>query len=114
MNLFQGLSLSFLALVMLWEIRSYRRSTLPRGFILARWLVWLLAALAISDPNLLQYVANFIGIGRGADVVLYCFALLFLVVSFYFYARYVRLQRQVTRIIRHLAIEEAQRGECAP
>src|SRR5205085_5917589 len=106
-NLFQGLALTFLAAVMIWEIRSYRRSTLPRAFVLARWLVWLLAALAIGNPNLLQYVANFIGIGRGADVVLYGFALLFLMVSFYFYSRYVRLQRQVTQIVRHLAMEQA-------
>jgi len=39
--------------------------------------VWLTALIAISDPELVTRFANALGIGRGADVVLYLFALAF-------------------------------------
>jgi hypothetical protein len=42
-------------------------------------------------------------------LVLYLFALAFVVVSFYFYSRYVRLQRQITDLIRYTAIQNARR-----
>jgi hypothetical protein len=43
-------------------------------------------------------------------VVLYTFALGSLVTSFYFYGRFVRLQRQITELARHLAQQQARRG----
>jgi hypothetical protein len=57
-----------------------------------------------------QQLATAIGIGRGADVVLYLFVLAFLATAFYFYSRTVQLQRQVTQLVRHIAIQEARRG----
>jgi hypothetical protein len=55
-------------------------------------------------------MATAVGIGRGADAVLYLFVFAFLVTAFYFYARQVKLQRQVTELVRHIAIHEARRG----
>lgn len=110
MTLFQTLALLFLTTTVLMEIRAVLRGQLGTAAFLARALVWVVAALAISRPDLVQSLANLLGIGRGADVILYAFALLFLLVSFYFYSRYIQLQRQVTALVRHLAIAEAQRG----
>ena len=88
--------------------------------MLRRTLIWTTAALcsaaaaiAIARPDLPQLAASTLGINRGADLVMYLLCLSFLVLSFYFYARYVRLQRQVTEVIRHLAIQEARRGRGA-
>jgi hypothetical protein len=110
MNLFQWLTLSVLAALLLVELQGLLRKTGGLKLRLFRCAAWTAAVLAIVDPGLLQTIANGIGIGRGADLVLYLGVLAFLGASFYFYSRYVRLQRQVTDIMRHLAIQNAQRG----
>jgi hypothetical protein len=107
---FQWLTLSVLAVVLLGELFVRRRKALSLGFWLVRCLVWVAAAVAIAKPEWVQGTASFIGIGRGADVVLYLFVLAFLAASFYFYFRTVLLQRQVTQLTRHLALSEARRG----
>lgn len=80
----------------------------PKGL---RAGVWLSAALAIARPDAVQRLAELAGIDRGADFVFYLFVLAFLGVTFYFYARFVRMQRQMTQLIRHVAIQEAEQGK---
>jgi hypothetical protein len=53
-------------------------------------------------------IAKAIGIERGTDLVFYMFALAFLGTSFYFYSRLIKMQRQITELIRHIAIKEAE------
>jgi hypothetical protein len=111
MSVFQYLAITLLTLLLVWELWSLWRRTTRRSVGILRVLVWLLAALAIAFPGAVQQVATAIGIGRGADAVLYLFVLVFLGSSFYFYSQQVRQQRQITELVRHIAIQEAQRGE---
>jgi hypothetical protein len=114
MNPFQWLSILVLSGLLVWELLVRRRTVASRGFWLLRCLAWITAAVAIALPDLVQAVAQLIGIGRGADVVLYLVALTFLGTSFYFYSRYVQLQRQITQLVRHLALQDARRGGNGP
>lgn len=111
LTLFQWLSLSALLAVILAELWRLRRSAGNWGLPLLRLAVWLAAAAAIAYPRLTEIVASAAGIHRGADLVLYVFVLAFLACVFYYYSRYVRLQRQITEIVRHLALQEAARND---
>lgn len=110
MNAFQILGLTFLAIVGLQSLIAMAQVAGSRRAALLRLSVVIVAAIAIAEPNSVQRVATAIGIGRGADVVLYSFSLAFLATTFYFYSRYIRLQQQVTELVRHAAISEARRG----
>jgi hypothetical protein len=110
MNTFQWLALLALGLLTAGELSRLRAGAVSRASRLFRVLVWATAAAAIAFPGLVQDVASAIGIGRGADVVLYVFVLTFLATAFYFYSRQVQLQRQVTQLVRHVALSEARRG----
>lgn len=107
---FQWIAVPALLLVLLWELAGWLRRPSWRSQRVLRMLIWLAAALAIADPDLTQRLATAVGITRGADLVFYLFVLLFIVVSFYFYARHMRTQRVLTELVRHLAIQEARRG----
>ena len=79
------------------------------------WLsIWTLGALAIIWPRSTMLVARWLGIGRGADLLLYSSVLLMLVGFFYVYARFRRLDRQITLLVRRLAIENAEREAQPP
>jgi hypothetical protein len=109
-TLFQWLTLPVVLGLLIRELIDRRRRTASPGFWIIRCLVWIAAGTAIARPQLVQEVATAIGIHRGTDLVLYLFVLLFLVTSFYFYWQKVTLQRQITVLVRHLAIQEARRG----
>ncbi len=110
MNLFQLLALSVLAAVLAAESLGLCRRSPGRKLRLLRIAVWSAAAAAIVDPGIPQSIAIRIGIGRGADLVLYLVVLAFLRMSFYFYSCNTQLQRQLTIVVRHLAIQSAHRG----
>lgn len=88
---------------------TMRRVIAPRvGF--AWGLLWIAAAVAIAKPELTATIARALGIGRGTDLVLY-FAILFMI--FGFFAVYVRLRRiesEMTKVVRELAIRSADAG----
>ncbi len=111
MNLFQWLTLSVVAAVLAAEFLGLCRRSAGQKSRLLRIAVWSAAAAAIVNPGIPQAVAKRIGIGRGADLVLYLVVLAFLRVSFYFYFCYMQLQRQLTEVVRHLAIQSAQHGQ---
>lgn len=89
---------------------TVRRTITPKvGF--AWGLLWVAAAVAIARPEITADVARLLGIGRGTDLVLY-FAILGMV--FGFFAMYVRMRRiesDLTKIVRELAIRGASEGD---
>lgn len=70
-------------------------------------LVWIAAGVAIIWPQVTQVVAGTLGIGRGTDLLLYCAVVVMMVGFFMVYARIRRLRREVTLLVRHLAIRDA-------
>ncbi len=110
MTLFQWIAIPALSLALLFELIQSLRGRAGGPAWLLRCATWACAALAITFPQQVTQLAAVFGVRRGADLLTYLLALAFLITSFYFYSRYVRLQRQVTALVRHLAILEATRG----
>jgi hypothetical protein len=72
-------------------------------------LVLLVAAIGIAlvvRPEEANRVAAWLGIGRGADLVLYCWLVCSLFVILYMYLRILDLEHMVTRVARELALRQ--------
>lgn len=109
MNTFQGAALMVFSLLTAMTLSAGVRG-LVRKRIVAVWLaIWTLGAVAIVWPRSTFLVARWLGIGRGADLLLYLSVLFMLVGFFYVYGRFRRLDRQITVLVRRLAIEDAER-----
>lgn len=106
MNLFQILAVSLLGLIIVGEWLRVARHRLGLGGPLFRTLIWLTAIGFILFPDTLTYLARWMGIGQGANLLLYLLALAFIAVSFMLYARTVQLRRQMTLLVRHLALSQ--------
>jgi small membrane protein len=111
MNVFQAVSLGVCALLVALTAASVLRRRLARGAGAAWILIWLLAGLAIARPQLTVLAARAVGIHRGADLVVYLAILAALIGFFAVFARLRRLDDAITRIVRHLAIEESADDE---
>ena len=104
MNPFQIIAISGLLIIVVIEwVRLYRRKTNLMGPFI-RSLIWLSAIGFILYPDSLTYIARWLGIGVGANLLLYTLTLAFIAVSFMLYARIVQLRRQMTLLVRHLAL----------
>lgn len=111
MTLFQiAAIIAFVLLIVVTVSQMKRRRLTPRAGAL--WLLlWAGGIVATVEPQILVAAARMVGIGRGVDLVIYLslgaiFALLLMM-----YVRFRRIDEQLTTIVRHLAIRDAERDE---
>ncbi len=107
MSVFQIVALSLLGLVFVMNLIVVFRGQVARRVGLPWAAIWLLAAGAIIWPESTRVVAGALGIGRGTDLVLYCFVLVVLIGFYMTYARLRRLDAGLTLLVRKLAIQNA-------
>ena len=107
MTTFQLVTLPLLAILIVVTAVAITRNRITPRIGLGWILLWLAAAVAIAFPELLVWLANALGIGRGTDLVLYLFILAGFIAFFVTYLRFRRLEEEITKIVRHIAISEA-------
>ena len=111
MNLFQIIMSPITIVGFLWSTMKCLRG--PGRYVrMANGLVamiWATASLLIIKPELSSMAAGIFGIGRGVDLVLYVFILVAFGYGIVLYYRLCDIRRDITRIVRHMAITECRR-----
>lgn len=69
---------------------------------------WILAILAVMFKEWTSTISNLFGIGRGADLLLFIAVILLSYLSFRLYVKLEETRQDLTRLIRALAIKEAE------
>ena len=108
MNLFQILAIATVVLLTTWTIRTSFKGQMRKRIALFWLLVWMVSGTTIVWPRSTVVVANILGIGRGADLVLYVSVVVTMAGFFYVYTRFRRLDSQLTKLVRALAIQNAR------
>jgi small membrane protein len=88
-----------------------------RTLFLDRLLLLVLTAcgiLLVINPDMASRIANLFGIGRGADLLLYLFVIAGLFFAVGISSENKRLQRQITELVRHIAISNASHASTNP
>lgn len=109
LSLFQHLLLAVVTLLFLGSVWALIKGWAGRREGLVWAAVWLAAGVAILWPEVTSRVARALGIGRGADLVFYCAVVIMLIGFWSIYIRLRRVRREVTLLVRHLALQEAER-----
>lgn len=104
---FKYLLVSVVGVFFLYVLLLPRRILLRKTFVLGFVALMLLFSL---DPDLATRVANFFGIGRGADFLFYLSFLVLFFIAFAYYLKFRQIESRWTAIVRHLAIYEARDG----
>jgi len=107
MNLFQIIALPIIGILFIFSLIMLVRGNQSRSIALLGVLIWLVAGIAILWPELTIQVARMMGIGRGADLLLYILVICYLISMFYIYIRFRKLESNITEIVRQLAIRDA-------
>ncbi|HEY3527629.1 MAG TPA: DUF2304 domain-containing protein [Nocardioides sp.] len=102
------LLLAALAVVGYYAVRGSRRAlhrVVWRGLVVVTLVA---AVVSVVFPNTLTWVANQVGVGRGADLLLYLLTVAFMLVSVVLFRRLADVERKYVTLARTLAIREAQ------
>jgi hypothetical protein len=105
MSWFQYLVVLLLLLLASLTVRAAARGAVRKRIATFWLLVWATVGVTSLWPTSTAIMARALGIGRGADLVLYCSVLGMLIGFFYIYTRFRRLDRTLTLLVRQLAIE---------
>ncbi len=96
--------------LLLVGLQAFRGSSRPvhkvlwRGYLV---LVLVVGSFAVIFPDALTWIANRVGVGRGADLLLYGWCVTSLLVAVVLFRRLSELERRCTQLARTLAIHEA-------
>lgn len=74
-------------------------------------LLLIFAIITVAFPGTTNSIAHFVGVGRGADLLLYVVTLAFLYSLLIQYMHRQDENEKIVRLSRRLAIEEANRSE---
>jgi small membrane protein len=106
MLLIQGILIAVIALIVSYSLLRFKKNEIS-GRRLVVWLAfWLAAAVVVAWPELTVKVANFVGIGRGSDLVMYGSVMFLFYALFRLLIRIERLEKNLTKLVRQTALEE--------
>jgi hypothetical protein len=109
--LIQILLLIFIIFVLSRTIFQFRRGVIS-GKELAFWFIlWLAVGVVVILPQTASFLANLLGVGRGADLVIYLSILVLFYIVFRIFIRLDRLDREITKIVRELALQKKDKNK---
>ena len=86
----------------------FRRSEISWVHLLLWTLFWGAVILVTLRPETSSMIAGVLGVGRGADVIIYLALLLLFFLVFRLFAKHEDLERQITRVVRSGALRELE------
>jgi small membrane protein len=101
----QSLLLAFVLAALAKVLHSYKqRRMAPLDFLF--WgLVWIGTASIIIFPDATSFLAHFLGIGRGADLIMYLSLLISSYLIFRLHLALARLEQAIMALVRAIALE---------
>lgn len=101
----QPILLLFLAAGAVLYFIRLRKKTLDRAIVL---LFILAGAVLVAAPDLSSAIAQLVGVGRGADLVLYLGLLGLSFVCLLLYARLRDMEASLSELVRSIAVQNAR------
>ncbi|HBV33711.1 TPA: DUF2304 domain-containing protein [Patescibacteria group bacterium] len=111
MSVIQIVILLFVLYVWLRLYLKFKKGELLLREFVEWFALWLLVALVTILPDAASYVANLLGVGRGADLVVYLALLLIFYLLFKIFLRLEKSEQQFTKVVREMALRDKEKGD---
>jgi len=84
-------------------IHRVRKGEITKGEFIFWSIVWIAVIVVALIPSFAAEIANFFGIGRGVDVLIYISILALFYLIFRVYVKLEKLEQEITQLVRKLA-----------
>jgi hypothetical protein len=109
MNWIQVLLIAAVVSLLVYLLRS-RTSTQSRAWVKVGYVLFVLTGIyAVLRPDDTTVVANWLGVARGTDLMLYALVIAFAFTTLSAYMRFKDLELRYARLARAIALEGAQK-----
>lgn len=92
-------------------VLRYRDSTISLGMFLFWTGIWLLASLGVIRPDFTTFIADQIGIGRGADAAVYISLIILFYLLFRLSVTIENLRHDITKVVREIALKDQSKSK---
>lgn len=106
--LFQIGVILFALLVILRTYGQYKKEQVSRYWLLAFSWVWIVVAGSALVPRATDTVAQWVGVERGADMLVYIAVLVLLYGVYRLLVRTQRMHEEITELVRQIALVNAK------
>lgn len=104
--------LIFLVLLIIYRIILKWKQGLLGSRDLFFWVgFWIVVGIIVIRPEVTSFLANMVGVGRGADLVTYLSIVLIFYIIFQIMVKIEKIERNITKIIRKIALDQEDRGQ---
>ena len=111
MNWIQVLLIAAVVSLLIFLLRS-RSSAQSRAWVKLGYLGFIVAGIyAVLRPNDTTVLANWLGVDRGTDLMVYALVIAFAFTTLSAYMRFKDLESRYARLARAIALETAQQPE---
>jgi hypothetical protein len=98
----------FSGVMLLRAFRQYRKKAVSRHWLMLMMVLWLGVMIVAISPQSTDRIAAAAGVGRGADLLVYTAIVTLLASVMRMQARIEMQRRELTTLVRKLAIKEGQ------
>lgn len=109
--LIQVFIVAFALFAIVRTIRQFRAGRLKLGELLFWIVFWILAGVVALLPQTTSIVASMVGVGRGADLVIYASLLVLFYLVFRLFVKIEDTEREITRLVRKIAFKDWEEEE---
>ncbi len=99
----------FVLFVVFRLTKKYKENIVKTSEFIGWLLIWMIVIVVFWLPQTASYLAFLLGIGRGVDLAVYLAILLIFYLIFKVYLKIDKQQREITKIVRHLALEDDEK-----
>ena len=107
----QILIIAFILFALARTFWQFRHGRLTLAWLIFWIAFWILAGVVVLLPQTTSIVASLVGVGRGADLVIYVSLLALFYLVFRLFVRIEEVEREITRFVRAIALEDVKEEE---
>ncbi|MBM5789753.1 DUF2304 family protein [Candidatus Parcubacteria bacterium] len=87
-------------------LRQFRRGALTIGRLMVWGLFWVAVSGVVLSPQTTDLIAQYAGVGRGADFIIYLSLTGLFYLVFRLFVKIEGVEREVTALVRKIALED--------
>ncbi len=106
MSIIQFLIIVFALFAITRTVRQFKKGVVTRRWLLFWILFWIVAGVVAALPQSADALARVVGVGRGADVVIYLSLVVIFYLIFRLYVKIEQVESEITRLVRKLSVDE--------
>lgn len=111
MTIIQMLLVIFALFAITKTFRQFKQGKLTLAFLFLWIVFWVIVGVVVVLPQTTDALARFVGVGRGVDAIMYISIIALFYFVFRLLVRIEEVEREITKLVRTLAIEKKQTEE---